>query len=399
MKKAIATFNTGSSSLKFALYDIDGAKPGRCLLRCNLQGLKTDLDVQLAKPDPEAEQAIAARLRGLERKPNRLLPILLDYLIEANPDKDIVAAGHRIVHGGTRAGPAPSSRSVISGLKKLSVFAPDHQPHNLAGVEALSKTHPDLFQSLSFDTAFHRTIPAVSQIYAIPQDLTESGLIRYGFHGLSYAHIARQAPLLLKDKPHSKQVAAHLGSGASLCAIKDGKSVVTSMGLTALSGIPMATRCGDIDPGLILHLIKQRGLSPDEVSDLLHHQSGLLGLSGGVSSDTRQLLGNESPAARQAIDYFTDRISREIGSLMIALDGLDAIIFTGGIGENSPEIRRRICQRFRSFGLTLDQSANQSGEHLISAPGSAIAAAVIPANEEHVIAVETITTWHASLSD
>ena len=396
MRECVATFNTGSSSLKFALYEITGAQLGTCLLHCNLQDLNDNVAIDLAPGCIGNQEGVKAAIANITPAPTHLLPALIEYMSKLAADLDLVAIGHRIVHGGRHhIGPCQSNQHVLADLEKLSVFAPDHQPHNLAGVEALSASHAHLLQSLSFDTSFHRSIPRTAQLYAIPKALTDEGLLRFGFHGLSYQHIAEHAPHVLRGRPQSRIVAAHLGSGASLCAIKDGKSVATTMGLTALSGIPMSKRCGDIDPGLILYLMQDRNLSHDQISDMLYHQSGLLGLSG-ISANTSDLLRDDHPNAKQAIDHYVDRISREIGALIVALEGLDAIVFTGGVGENAPEIRRRICQKLHYLGLKLDQKANLAGADIITAKTSSIAAAVIRADEEQIIARDAVSVWAAA---
>jgi acetate kinase len=393
MKRAVATFNTGSSSLKFSVFEIDdGSAPGECLLRCNLKDLDKDLSIDLAPGSPFKSADLETAITDLDPVPSCLLPALVDYLVGEFDQYEIAGIGHRIVHGGEiHSAACPSDASVLSKLKVLSVFAPDHQPHNLAGVTALQQSHPSLFQSLSFDTSFHGTIPEISRLYAIPKSLSDAGLVRFGFHGLSYDFLAMQAPNILAGHPHSKIVAAHLGSGASLCAIRNGKSVATSMGLTALSGIPMAKRCGDVDPGLILYLMEARGLDHDQISDLLYHKSGLLGISG-ISGDTRVLLNDESPAAKDAIDHYVERIAREIGSMIVALEGLEAIVFTGGVGENAHEIRRRICQKLHYVGLEIDQKANLANASIISAKTSNVSVAVVKADEEYVLARDTIKT-------
>lgn len=396
MRDCVATFNTGSSSLKFALYEIINAQLGACLLRCNLKGLNDDVSIDLVRGGIACQDGVKAAIADIAPAPTHLLPALIDYMSKLAADLNLVAIGHRIVHGGQHhIGPCQSNKNVLTELETLSVFAPDHQPHNLAGVEALSASHAHLLQSLSFDTSFHRSIPRTAQLYAIPKTLTDKGLLRFGFHGLSYQHIAEHAPCVLEGQPQSRIIAAHLGSGASLCAIKSGKSVATTMGLTALSGIPMAKRCGDVDPGLILYLMQDNELSHDQISDMLYHRSGLLGLSG-ISANTDDLLRDDRPSAKQAIAHYVDRVSREIGALIVALEGLDAIVFTGGVGENAPEIRRRICQKLRYLGLKLDQKANLASADIITEKTSSITAAVIKADEEQIIARDAINVWTAA---
>ncbi|MEL6753657.1 MAG: acetate kinase, partial [Pseudomonadota bacterium] len=280
--------------------------------------------------------------------------------------------------------PAISHHDVLEKLDALSVFAPAHQPHNLAGVRALSEALPEAVQTLSFDTAFHRTMPRLAELYALPRVLSEEGVLRFGFHGLSYAHIAETLPALLGELP-KRVLALHLGSGASACAMVDGKSVATSMGLTALDGLPMATRCGDLDPGVVLHLIKDRGMAPDAVADMLYTQSGLLGVSG-LSGDTRILLQSDAPEAEEAIDLYCYRIARAAGSLAVAMGGLDGVAFSGGVGENAPEIRARILKHLEWLGPQLDPDANANNEAVLSHPDAAIPIVRIVADEERIIA-------------
>ena len=393
MRQGLATFNTGSSSLKFSLYEISQEKLGQCLVNASLVNLGASPRIQVSKLCAGDATRLEAAIIDLDHKPAVLVPALLDALGSMAPDLEIVAAGHRIVHGGPHhSGPCLADGPILAHLKTLSPFAPDHQPHNLAGVESLRHARPGLVQSLSFDTSFHRTIPRISQFYAVPRSLIDSDILRFGFHGLSYDHIAHEIPNLLPNKSHARVIAAHLGSGASLCAIRDGQSRATTMGLTALSGIPMATRSGDIDPGLILYLMKTRNLSHDEISDMLYHGSGLLGVSG-VSEDVRMLERDNSLHSRQAIAHYVDRICREIGAMLTATEGIDALVFTGGVGENSSTIRAQICARLGYLGLNLDPEANAAGAPVISTPDSPVSAVIVKADEESVIARNTLQTW------
>ncbi|MEO1725353.1 MAG: acetate/propionate family kinase, partial [Pseudomonadota bacterium] len=330
--------------------------------------------------------AITAAIAGAE-KTTDLIESLAVWLSRWRDDFTIAGIGHRIVHGGTLyGGPAIAHEDVLAKLDAFSVFAPAHQPYNLSGVRALKRALPDVTQTLSFDTAFHRTMPRIAELYALPRAFSDDGILRFGFHGLSYAHIADTLPSLHGDMP-KRVVALHLGSGASACAMLNGKSIATSMGLTALDGLPMATRCGDLDPGVVLHLIQDRGLSADTVADLLYKRSGLLGVSG-QSSDTRVLLESGDEAALEAIDLYCYRIAREAGSLAIALGGLDAIVFSGGVGENAPEIRQRIVRQLECLGAGIDADANAQNETLLSQNEIAVPAYRIVADEERVIARE-----------
>ena len=382
----IATFNTGSSSIKFSLWAHDDAGTlGDCLLRGSIKDLFGTPEIDIILSDPDADYT-PPELVINDPHAEKVISALAAALSGMLPDIEIVCAGHRIVHGGMSHGdPVLADEAILTELDTLSVFAPAHQPHNLAGVRAVMALWPDMPQSLSFDTAFHRTVPHVAQAYALPRDLTAEGIVRYGFHGLSYTHMAEQAPQIFGDLPHRRIVGLHLGSGASACAMLDGKSVATSMGLTALDGLPMATRCGDLDPGAVLHLIQERGMSADAVADLLYRKSGLLGVSG-ISSDMRTLSESDAPEAEEAIALYAYRVARETASLMGALEGLDAIIFSGGVGEHSSLARARICDYLAWTGLSLDADANATDAPRISAPDSRVTVAILPADEERVLA-------------
>ena len=386
---ALLTVNTGSSSIKLSAYEVAGGQLGNRLLRANLSGLADQR--QLSGQTTEGEiDSTPDRLIKAGTGPGELVAAFAEWAAEKLAGTEIRAVGHRIVHGGQAfTGPVRCSADVVERLRALVELAPAHQPANLAGIEGISWVWPDILQSLSFDTAFHHTQPRRTQLYAIPQALSEQGLLRFGFHGLSYAHIADVLTDLLPPEKRRRTIVAHLGSGASLCAMMDGKSIATSMGLTALDGVPMATRSGSIDPGLVLHLIKDRGMLAEDVADLLYKQSGLLGLSG-ISGDVRELLASNAPAAAEALDVFTYRIAREIGSLAAALQGLATLVFTGGVGENAWQIRQSVCEQLGWLGVDIDPLANEEGGALIQSPHSETAIAAIPADEEAVIARETL---------
>lgn len=383
-RRAVATFNTGSSSLKFSLFALgSGNGLGDCLLRGSVKDLGADQSVALSTGEDTG--GLARQLAGVHT-PREIMAALSDWMRAHDPDLIIAGAGHRIVHGGTDfSGPVQATEEILHKLDRLSVFAPSHQPHNLAGVRALSGAWPETVQTLSFDTAFHRTVPRIAQLYALPRDLSAEGIIRYGFHGLSYAHIAEIAPEVFGNRPHKRMLALHLGSGASGTAILDGHSIATTMGLTALDGLPMATRCGDLDPGVVLHLIQDRGMSAEAAADLLYKKSGLLGVSG-LSSDIRTLQENGGEAAREAMDLYCYRIAREAGSLVTALGGLDAVVFTGGVGENAPEIRAGIIAHLAWLGIELGDDANAGNREILSAESSPVTVARIEADEERIIA-------------
>jgi acetate kinase len=301
----------------------------------------------------------------------------------------IAAVGHRIVHGGARfSAPCLLDDTVLAELDALIPLAPLHQPHNLAAVRAIAKLAPDLPQVACFDTAFHRTQPPLAQAFALPRRFQDEGLKRYGFHGLSYEYIAAALPEYDSRAASGRTVVAHLGSGSSLCALDGGRSIATTMSFSTLDGLMMGTRCGTIDPGVILYLLDHHRLSVADVQRLLYQQSGLLGVSG-ITSDMRELLASADPRAREAVDLFVYRIGRELGSIAAALHGLDAIVFTGGIGENAAAIRARVCRDATWLGLELDDDANVSGGPRISTASSRIPAWVIPTNEEALIARHT----------
>lgn len=318
------------------------------------------------------------------------LGVILEWIEARSTGEPLAAAGHRVVHGGVRyAKPVQITLGVLQELEALIPLAPLHQPHNLAPIKSLMKHKPDMAQIACFDTAFHRTQPDVAQAFALPFELSESGIKRYGFHGLSYEYIASVLPEHLGSSADGRVVVAHLGAGASMCALRGRRSVATTMGFTALDGLPMGTRTGTIDPGVILHLMSERRMSLGDVNDLLYKRSGLLGMSG-VSSDVRDLLGSHAPRARHALDVFVYRVGRELGSLVAALGGLDALVFTAGIGEHAQSLRARVCRDAEWLGIHLDEAANAAGGPRITRPDSAATAWVIPTNEELMIARHTL---------
>lgn len=382
----IATLNSGSSSLKVAAYRFRAdANPGPPLLRASLSGLPDAPALSARSDDPEigARFLAAADVSSLDL--NLLAPRILDA-IEGAIRAPVETLGHRIVQGGpgimdTR----PATPDLLTYLDSLCPLAPDHQPHNLSAVRAVMASRPGLLQTLSFDTAFHRTQPRLAQLYAIPRALSDAGLIRYGYHGLSYANIARRLPELFPDRPHRRTLALHLGSGASLCAILDGQSIASSMGFSAISGIPMSTRSGDLDPGAVLYLLSQKQMSPEQVSLMLRKQSGLLGVYG-LSGDLRTVEASATPESEEAVNLFIYRIVRECGSLIAALGGLDALVFTAGIGENSHKVRAGVARGLAWAGIVIHEEANRAGKLILSSPGDRVGIAVVPADEECEIA-------------
>lgn len=360
----ILVLNAGSSSLRCALFRPGAAEPA---WRAHIAviGLQPQVTVDgivlHGEAPPPGDHAAAAR-----------------WLFGRLPSAPS-AAGHRIVHGGLRhAAPVRLDPEVLVALKGLVPLAPAHQPQALACIRAVEETWPGLPQVACFDTAFHRTQDRLAQLYPLPRALIDEGFVRFGFHGLSYAHVARTCP-------HGRVLAAHLGHGASLCAIRDGRSVATTMGFTTLDGLMMGTRSGAVDPGLLLYLIREQGLSPDAVADLLNERSGLLGVSG-ISDDVRVLEASEAPEAREALDLFAYRIVREAGSLIAALGGIDALVFTGGIGEHAAHIRAAVCHDLAFVGVSLNEAANAAGKGYLEEDGAAVKIRIVPSNEEGEIA-------------
>ncbi len=383
----ILVLNAGSSSLKFGLYDASATRPA-LRLRGQISSLsrQPQFRVRDAEGRSRCERSLDAPC-GLSQA--AALDLVLDWLTEAAGEQAIAAVGHRVVHGGmAHADPVLLTPAVIAELGTLVPLAPLHQPHNLAAIARVAERYPPLPQVASFDTAFHRSNSELVQRYALPEALHQAGVRRYGFHGLSYAYIAG----VLKDHDRraaeGRTIVLHLGSGASLCALQGGVSVASSMGFSALDGIPMASRCGALDPGVILYLLQERGMSADQVQELLYQQSGLLGLSG-ISGDLQRLSESSAAEARLAIDVFVYRIIREIGSLAVALGGLDALVFTAGIGEHSASVRARICEGLGWLGMRLDVAANARHASPISAVDSQLLALVIATDEESVIAADT----------
>lgn len=384
MKLAVLVLNAGSSSIKFALYQANSGS-GMPARLCEGQ-----IDHVGSAPHLRSTDAAGVRLTDQELPggctPGQALQHLLAWIEPAFPEVELVAAGHRVVHGGLQyKAPTVVDPEVLAELKRLVPLAPLHQPQAIAAIEALRATHPALVQIACFDTAFHHTMPAVESMFAIPHALTEEGVRRYGFHGLSYEYIAGALPRMAgKGVANGRVVVAHLGSGTSMCAMRDGKSIATTMGFTPLDGLPMSRRCGSLDPGIILYLLAEKGMSASAVTDMLYHDSGLFGVSG-VSDDMATLLASAAPQAREAIDLFVYRIGRELGSFAAALGGLDALVFTAGIGEHAAEIRRRVCIDAAWLGVELDPAANAAAGPRISLPDSRTSAWVIPTDEDGMI--------------
>jgi acetate kinase len=382
----IVVLNAGSSSIKFCTYRREGAGLARGL-RGQVQGLgaRPLLTVKHGAEVIEERELSASPVDHVDA-----LGFLLGFLQSKMREQRIVAVGHRVVHGGLEfMAPTRVDAGVLEKLERYVPLAPLHQPHNLAAIQLMLGRLPGVPQVACFDTAFHRTIPEVAQLFALPPRFASAGVRRYGFHGLSYESIASMLPAIDDVAAKGRTVVLHLGNGASMCAMHAGRSVATTMGFTAVEGLPMGTRSGSIDPGVLLFMFDELGMDVRDVERLLYEESGLLGMSG-ISSDMRVLLASEDPAASLAVDVFVYRIRRELGSLAAALGGLDAVVFTGGIGENQPEVRRRVCSDAGWLGVELDAAANSHGERRISTVGSRTTAWVVPTDEELVIASHVI---------
>ena len=377
------TLNAGSSSLKFSLFDISGAPTQMAIGLVENIGKQPRLKADLG----EALPAVARELKPEDAVDHTAaLATVLALLRGSFPGAKASVVGHRVVHGGPHfAEPMVVTDQVMAELKRLSPFAPIHQPHNIAGIEAARAAFPEALQVACFDTAFHRHHPKANDVFALPREYYDKGIRRYGFHGLSYEYISGELKRIAPQIHAGRVVVAHLGNGASMCGILGGRSVASTMGFTALDGLPMGTRCGQVDPGVIFYMVQQEGRSIDEVRDIFYTKSGLLGLSG-ISNDMRILESAGVPEANEAIDYFVFRIRRELGGLAAALGGLDALVFCGGIGENSRKIRRRICDAMDWIGLELDHDRNDKNARVISTDFSRARIMVVPTNEEIVIA-------------
>ncbi len=379
--------NAGSSSLKFCVYRRPDAGAWGLEARGQIEGIGTapHFTVKDGAGATVADEAIDARVRDGAAAIDALAAWLRGRYAGAR----VRGVGHRVVHGGpTFAAPTVITPDVLQELRRLVPLAPLHQPHNLAAIDAVAARLPDVPQVACFDTSFHRGQAAMATVVPLPRDLCAGGVQRYGFHGLSYEYIASVLPSVAPEIAHGRVVVAHLGSGASLCAMRDGRSVDSTLSFTALDGLCMGTRPGAIDPGVVLYLFQTLGMTPKDVETVLYKKSGLLGISG-ISNDMRDLLGSADPAARLAVDYFVYQAAKQVGAMAATLGGVDALVFTAGIGEHSPEIRRRICEASAWLGLELDPAANDARHACITRPGSRVSAWVVPTNEELMIARHT----------
>jgi acetate kinase len=384
----ILTVNSGSSSIKFTLFRAKGGLESMGVL-CGGQIDDLGEEPRFVAKDSAGCQVANERLEpGASHE--QALDLLLRWLEQHFPGQSLMGAGHRVVHGGAMYNaPVVLDPNVIAELERLVSLAPLHQPHNLAGIKALAKLHPNLPQVACFDTAFHYTQPRVATAFALPRTLTEAGIRRYGFHGLSYEYIASVLPDYAGSAAEGKVVAAHLGQGASMCALQARRSVATTMGFTALDGLPMGHRCGALDPGVVLYLMVEKGMDAAAVTDLLYNRSGLLGVSG-ISGDMRKLSESKDPHAAEAIQLFVYRIGRELGSLVAVLGGLDVLVFTGGIGEYSAAVREQVCRDAAWLGIELDSRANTAGGPCITRADSRVSAWAIRTDEDLMIARHTV---------
>jgi acetate kinase len=385
----ILVINAGSSSIKFQVFSVEGDGALRRQIKGQMDGIGS-------RPRLRASGAggdmLADRAYPIEAVPDvpAAMRIAGDWLrneLRIHP----IAVGHRVVHGGPDYDrPLLIDHGVVARLERFVNLAPLHQPHNLAPIRSILDNFPNLPQVACFDTGFHRTHSAVADCYAIPHQLHAEGVRRYGFHGLSYEYVAKTLPQIAPEIARRRVIVAHLGSGASMCAIKGGQSVESTMGFTALDGLPMGTRPGQLDPGVVLYLMSEKGMSPSKVQDFLYRECGLKGLSG-ISNDMRELEASDDANAKLAIDYFVYRICLNAGMLTAAMQGLDALVFTAGIGENSASIRERVSEQLGWLGVALDAAENSRHSRLISRSGSLIPVYVVPTDEELMIAQHTLS--------
>jgi acetate kinase len=396
MKDAILVLNAGSSSVKFSVFVVE-SNALELELRGQLEGLFTSPRFVARNPSGKiiAEKSWG---EGVKLGHEGALEHLRAFLLGLGNEMRLAGVGHRVVHGGVKyAYPVRITKQIVADLHELIPLAPLHQPHNLQPIRAIMERMPEVPQVACFDTAFHRSNPPLTQMFALPKALTEAGVRRYGFHGISYEYISSVLPERDRRAAAGKTVVLHLGNGSSMCAIAGGKSVASTMGFTAMEGLPMGTRCGSLDPGVILFLMEQRKMDVRAIEKMLYSESGLLGVSG-VSSDVRTLLESEEPGAKLALDLYVYRIGRELGSLAAALGGLDALVFTAGIGENAVSIRERVCRSAAWLGVELDAAANTKGGECITTGRSRVTGWVIPTNEELMIARHTLSVLGANHS-
>jgi acetate kinase len=379
--------NAGSSSLKFSVYQQPNGGTWGLASRGQIDGIGTK--PRLSVKDAEGRSLVDQKPDGAVEDGRGALRIVSSWLRSTYGGAKVLGVGHRVVHGGPRYdSPVVVTRQVLDELRRLVPLAPLHQPYNLAAIEAVAEQLPDVPQVACFDTSFHRSQPTVAGVVPLPREIATGDVQRYGFHGLSYEFIASSLPAVAPDIAGGRVIVAHLGSGASVCAMKSRKSIDNSLGFTALDGLCMGTRPGSLDPGVVLYLFQTLGMDAKEVETILYKKSGLLGISG-ISKDMRDLLISDQPSARLAVDYFVYQAAKEIGAMAAVLGGIDGLVFTAGIGENSPEIRQRICEVSAWLGIEFDADGNASKKSRISKASSKVSAWVIPTNEELMIARHT----------
>lgn len=381
----IAVINAGSSSIKFAVFEDSGDFSN--IFRGQVE--KLGVEPRMTVRDSAGKQLIEETWEADKLDHQSATKVILDSAIQLLEGRKVGAVGHRVVHGGVRfSSPVLIDRPVMADLQTLCPLAPLHQPHNLAAINAISEAAPHIRQVACFDTAFHRNQPEIAQMFAIPRELTQAGVRRYGFHGLSYQYIGMKLKAVAPDLAAGRVIVAHLGNGSSLCAMQGGRSVATTMSFTALDGLMMGTRCGGLDPGVLIYLMDERGMDARALEDFVYKRCGLMGVSG-VSSDMRELRASKDPSAKIAIDLFVYRIVREIGSMAAAAGGADAIVFTGGIGQNDAQTRAAIARGCEWLGLEVASDLNLAAAARIDGPGSKVAALIIATDEEQMIARHT----------
>jgi acetate kinase len=386
-RQGLMTLNAGSSSIKFALYTAPALEQ---LIIGQIDGIGSNAAFKAKSSDQSINEKYEWPTDQAPQSHSAALKWLIEWLSQHIADMQIKAVGHRVVHGGQYySEPVMIDDGVLKKFETLLSLAPLHEPHNIAGIKAARESFGNIPQVACFDTAFHRNKPFINDTFAIPRYFYEEGIRRYGFHGLSYEFISKKLSELYPEHANGRVIVLHLGNGASMAALKEGKSIASTMAFSALDGLPMGTRCGDIDPGVLLYLMDHKKMSAKEISDLLYKESGLKGLSG-ISNDMRTLESSDSPAAKEAIEYFISRVKREIGSLAMALGGLDAIVFTGGIGENSMHIRQEVLKGCEWLGVELDEAKNATGQTVISTEYSKVSCLRIPTDEEGMIAAHTL---------
>jgi acetate kinase len=386
--QVILTVNAGSSSIKFSLFLVPQLNQ---IIAGQIDGIGGEVRFKVKLASKNSEETISWPNASRPQNHREALSFLIDWLQEFAKDIEVVAVGHRVVHGGQKyTAPTLISNEVMEELDALMILAPLHEPHNLAGIRAAQESFGGIPQIACFDTAFHRTHSFVDDCYAIPRYFYKKGVCRYGFHGLSYEYIADRLIHLFPKEARKKVIIAHLGNGASMTALHHGDSVASTMGFSSLDGLPMGTRCGEIDPGVLLYMMQHEGMDATEIARVLYQESGLKGLSGGLSNDMRTLENCDLPEAKEAIDYYVKEVKREIGALTALMAGLDVVVFTGGIGENSTVIRGRVLREMAWIGIDLDEAKNLDGEVIISSDCSRVLCLKIHTDEERVIARHTL---------